>query len=105
MANCAISPRGMHGEEHQRSLTELRHFVPGQLLGITMRCFQSRFLMLPIPEFEPMFLGVMGRAQQLYEMKICDFAVLNNHRHLLPIQEDKDRHEGFQRYLASNLSR
>ena len=58
---------------HRRSLTSLRHFVPGQLLEVTMRCFQSHFLLVPSEELERTFLGVLGKAQQLYKMKICYF--------------------------------
>ena len=90
---------------HRRSLTSLRHFVPGQLLEVTMRCFQSHFLLVPSEELERTFIGVLGKAQQLYKMKICYFVSLSNHAHLSLLPDDKDQLEGFQRYFACNLSR
>ena len=89
----------------KRTLTLLRTFVPGQILEVTMRCFQSRFLLLPQEGLEAIFLGVLGKAQQLYNMKICYFVALSNHVHLHLLPEDKDQLENFQRYLACNLSR
>ena len=34
-------------KKRKRGLTQLRTFVPGQILEVTMRCFQSRFMLLP----------------------------------------------------------
>ena len=70
-----------------------------------MRCFQSRFLLVPSEELERIFLGVLGKAQRLYKMKICYFVALSNHMHLALLPDDKDQLEGFQRYFACNLSR
>ena len=55
----------------------------GALVDITGRIFQDRRLFRPSPELNEIVLGVLGRAQRLYPIRICGLAVLSSHMHLL----------------------
>ncbi len=87
----------------------MRHLrlVPeeGTLIEITYRTVQERFLFRPSPEVNDAVLGVCGRAQRLYPIRVCAIAVLSNHLHLLLIADDARQVARFMAYLGSNLAR
>ncbi|HKI86021.1 MAG TPA: hypothetical protein VKA53_04670, partial [Thermoanaerobaculia bacterium] len=59
-------------------------FIPEEgLVEITARTIQGRFLLLPGPGWRETFLGVLGRAQELYPVRIHGYVCLSNHFHLL----------------------
>ena len=78
---------------------------PQTLISITNRTIQGRYLLLPGPVFNDIFLGILGRAQRLYEIKLCAFCVMSSHFHLLLIADDAQKVSGFMRDLQSKLAR
>ena len=53
-------------------------FVPsGSPVEITTRTIQGRLLLRPSPELTDIILGVIGKAQNLYEMTIHTFVVVS----------------------------
>jgi hypothetical protein len=67
-----------------RDMRKLR-FVPegGTLVDVTNRTVQGRFLFRPSRELNDIVLGVLGRAQRLHPIRVCQVTVLSNHMHLL----------------------
>ena len=81
-------------------------FVPeSSLVAVGWRVVQGRFLLRPSPELNRIVIGVLGRAQRLYPIRICGVAVLSNHLHLLLIAEDAKRVSEFMQYVGSKLAR
>jgi hypothetical protein len=78
---------------------------PQTLISITNRTIQGRYLLLPGPGFNDIFLGILGRAQRQHEIKICAFWVMSSHFHLLLIADDGQSVAGFMRDLQSKLAR
>ena len=76
-----------------------------QLTEITCRLNQGQFLFKPTREFNNLFLGVLGRAQQAYNIKIFGYAVLSNHFHLLIQPREAWRQAMFMKYLNTNVSK
>ncbi len=87
-------------------MRSLRYIPPGgSLVEVTSRTIQGRFLLDPDPDLNHVVLGVLGRAQRRYSMKICAFAFLSNHFHLLLDADDVHQLSRFMGYLNSNLAR
>ncbi len=84
-------------------------YVPegGALVEITLNCIQGRYLLRPDPagEVNELVLGVVGRAQRLYQMPLVGICVLSSHLHALAIPEDAKMMADFMRYVAGNLSK
>ena len=49
---------------------------PETLVEVTCRTVQSRLLLRPRPEVCRLILGVLGRAQRLFQVQICNLACL-----------------------------
>lgn len=82
-------------------------FIPegGALVEVTCRTIQGRFLLRPSEELKSITLGVLGRAQRLFQVEIHAFVFLSNHYHLLVSVEDALQLSQFMNYLNSNLAR
>jgi REP element-mobilizing transposase RayT len=82
-------------------------FIPKSetLVEVTCRTVQSRLLLHPRPEVCRLILGVLGRAQRLFQMKICNLACLSNHIHLLLVVDDAEQLSSFMEYVNSNIAR
>jgi hypothetical protein len=82
-------------------------YVPeeGALADITCRTVQGRYLFRPSPELNEIVLGVLGRAQRLYPIRICCLAVLSSHLHILADVDDSRQLADFMEYACSNLAR
>jgi len=82
-------------------------FVPegGALVEVTCRAQQGRLLLLPSPELNDIILGVLGRAQRLYPIRLCAYVFLSSHFHLLLDVEDAQQLSLFMGYFNSNLAR
>ena len=82
-------------------------FVPegGALVEVTLRTIHSRFLLRPGQTINEVILGVLGRAQRKYLIRICGYAFASNHLHLLLDVDDAHQLSSFMRYLGSNLAR
>jgi len=82
-------------------------FVPeeGTLFEITTRTFQGRFLLVPSAELNEIILGALGRAQRRYGVRLCAYAFLSNHLHLLARARDAEQLAGFMCHFSSKLAR
>jgi hypothetical protein len=84
----------------------LRHIPPGsQLVEVTVRTVQGRFLLKPSPGFREIVIGALARAQSLYPVKIHALACLSNHLHMLLSPEDVYALSAFMRHFNTNLSK
>ena len=77
----------------------------GSLVDVTCRTVQGRRLFRPSPELNEIVLGVLGRAQRLYPIRICGLAVLSSHVHLLVDVDHAGQLADFMEYACSNLAR
>ncbi len=71
----------------------------------TSRTLHGRFLLRPGPELNELLLGVLGRAQRLYQMEIYACAFLSNHFHLLIRTKAPEQLAGFMRYFKGKLGK
>jgi REP element-mobilizing transposase RayT len=77
---------------------------PGHLTEITIKTFQSRFLLAPNRLVNALILGVLAMAQRKYGMTICAVVVMSNHAHLLVVPKSGNQLNLFCQYLNSNVS-
>jgi hypothetical protein len=77
----------------------------GSLVAVSWRAVQGRPLFRPSPELNEVVLGVLGRAQRLYPVRICGVAVLSNHLHLLLVADRAEEISSFMCYAGSKLAR
>lgn len=83
----------------------LRHVPPGLPVEITQRTLQGRLLLQPTPELCQIIHGILGRAQQLFDMTIHAFVFLSNHYHLILSPKDARQLARFMGYVSGNLAR
>ncbi len=77
----------------------------GSLVDVTWGTVQGRHLFRPSPELNEVVLGVLGRAQRLYPIRICGLAVLSSHVHLLLDVDNARQLSDFMEYACSNIAR
>src|SRR5689334_114082 len=82
-------------------------FVPegGALVEVTVWTEQSRMLLRPSHVLNEVVLGVLGRAQRLYEVGCCGVVFMSNHWHALLRVEDALQLSRFMQYCNANLAR
>lgn len=82
-------------------------YVPpgGALVEVTCRTIQGRLLLKPFPGLREILVGVLSRANELYPVRLCAYAFLSNHYHLLLWVPDADRLADFMGYLNCNISK
>ena len=82
-------------------------FLPYEktLVEVTTRTLQGRHLLKPSRKLREITLGVLGRAQRLYDVEVHAFVFLSNHYHLLASFRDVQQMSQFCAYLNSNLAR
>ena len=83
----------------------LRFIPPGHLVEVTARTIHGRLLLRPDHPTCDLILGVLGRAQALYEMRIVAFVFLSNHYHLLLLPDSPQQLADFMAYVGSNIAR
>src|SRR3954466_15720868 len=86
---------------------KLRYINPSPkptLVFITCRTIQGRYLFRPGPQFNDLFLGVLGRVQKRYQLQLCAVCVLSSHFHLLLLVEDARQLMRFMQDLKSKLA-
>ncbi len=76
----------------------------GSLVEVTCRTVQGRHLLRPSREVNEITAGVLGRAQRLYDVRICAFVFVSSHYHLLLDVDNARQLANFMRYLNSNLA-
>jgi len=77
----------------------------GSLVEVTVRTAQSRLLLRPSPVLNEIVLGVFGRAQRLYGVRVHFLICLSNHWHGLASVDDALQLSRFMQYVNSNLAR
>jgi REP element-mobilizing transposase RayT len=83
----------------------LRYIPPGSLVEVTTRTVQGRLLLRPSDELNDLLLGILGRAQWRFAMRIHAFVVLSNHLHLLCSVTDAAQLAGFMAFVNGNIAR
>lgn len=64
-------------------MRNLRHFPSGSLIEVTTRTVQGQLLLAPSPALNQIILGVLGRAQRLYGVRVHAYSFASHHYHLL----------------------
>ncbi len=82
-------------------------YIPegGATVEVTCRTIHSRFLLRPDPVVNDIVVGVLGRAQRKYPIRVCSYAFASNHFHLILDVDDALQLARFMRYVNSNLAR
>ena len=75
------------------------------MVEVTMRTVHGRFLLRPSHAVNDLVLGVLGRAQRKYAMKIHALAVLSNHWQAILSPESPQQLAAFMNFVASNIAR
>ena len=86
---------------------KLRYLPPGEenLVEITCRVIQRRFLLRPSPQLTAMIIGTLARLQRRHGMRICGFVYLSNHVHVLLRPDSVEQLANFMRDLNSKIAR
>ena len=82
-------------------------YIPegGALVEVTCRTLHSRFLLRPSPMLNDIVVGVLGRAQRMYPIRVCAVEFASTHFHLLLDVDDALQLARFMRHVNSNLAR
>ncbi|MFL6235526.1 MAG: transposase [Thermoanaerobaculia bacterium] len=82
-------------------------FIPdgGALVEVTCRTLHSRFLLRPSRPLDEIIVGILGRAQRRYKMRICGYMFASSHYHLLLDVDDAHQLAQFMCYVGSNIAR
>jgi hypothetical protein len=82
-------------------------FIPdgGALVEVTCRTIHSRFLLRPGRKLDEIIVGVLGRAQRLYDVRVCGYVFASSHYHLLLDVDNARQLSRFMCYVGSNLAR
>ena len=75
------------------------------MVEVTLRTVQGRFLLRPSTRLNAVVIGVIGRAQRKYGMKIHALVVLSNHAHLALSPESPQQLAAFMGFVAGNIAR
>ena len=84
---------------------DLRYFPPFTLVEVTVVAFQNRYLLRPSDEVNDLFVGVVARAQRVYEMRICSLVAMSTHWHALLVPRDAEHLADFMEFVDCNLSK
>lgn len=83
-----------------------KRFIPPRcLVEVSARTIQARYLLRPGAELNRRFVGILARAQRLYDVRIHAVACLSNHWHGLLSPKDAWHLAGFMSYVQGNLAR
>jgi REP element-mobilizing transposase RayT len=90
-----------------RTTASRPRYVPpgGALIEVSNRTMQGRFLLRPSPQMNEIILGVMGRAQRLFDLRIFAFQFLSDHYHMLVWAVHAQQLAQFMEYFDGNLAR
>src|SRR6185436_10841515 len=87
-------------------MRKLRHVPePRTLVEVTTRTLQGMLLLRPGTLLNDIILGVLGRAQRLYEVEIHAYCFLATHSHLLLTVEDAGQLSAFMPFFNTNHAR
>ena len=81
-------------------------FVPaGSVVEVTARTAGSRFLLRPDPTTNDLILGILGRAQHLFGVRVFAVAVMSNHLHALLGVEHAAQLAAFMQHALGNIAK
>jgi REP element-mobilizing transposase RayT len=82
-------------------------FIPdgGALVEVTCRTLQGRFLLRSSQALDEIIVGVLGRAQRRYKVRVCGYMWASNHFHLLLDIDTAHQLARFMGYVNSNIAR
>jgi putative transposase len=83
----------------------LRYFPDRPLVEVTARTVQSRFLLKPAAGLREIFVGILARAAERYDVEIHAFVCLSNHFHLLCSPADAHQLAAFMCFVSTNVSK
>jgi len=83
----------------------LRYFEPGSLIEVTTRTLRAFLRLKPNARRRKIVLGVLGRAQEKFDLEIQLFVFLSNHYHLLCRPKDPQQLARAMCFINSNLAR
>jgi REP element-mobilizing transposase RayT len=83
----------------------LRFLPKGAMVEVTMRTVHGRFLLRPSHTVNDLVVGVIGRAQRKYGVKVHALAVLSSHWHALLTPDSAQQLAAFVDYVAGNIAR
>ena len=83
----------------------LRIVPPAAVVEVTARTVGSRFLLRPGPTTNVLVLGVIGRAQHLYGVRIFALTVMSNHIHALLGVDHAAQLAGFMQHVLANIAK
>lgn len=83
----------------------IRHTTPENVNELTARTQQARFLMKPSAAVTDAILGCIGRAQQLYDVRLHGFVFMSNHYHMLATADDAKQLAQFTGHINGNVAR
>jgi REP element-mobilizing transposase RayT len=83
----------------------LRFVPPGAVVEVTTRTVGSRFLLRPDATTNDLILGVFGRAQHLFGVRVFAVAVMSNHLHALLGVDHAAHLAAFMQHLLANIAR
>ncbi|MGH3861860.1 transposase [Actinokineospora sp.] len=75
------------------------------MVEVTMRTVHGRLLLRPSRAVNDLIVGVIGRAQRRYGMRLHALAVLGNHWHSLMSPDSPQQLAAFVDYVAGNIAR
>jgi REP element-mobilizing transposase RayT len=83
----------------------LRYFPDRPLVEVTARTVQGRFLLKPTAGLRQIFVGILARAAERYDVEVHAFVCLSNHFHLLCSPADAHQLAAFMCFVDTNLSK
>jgi hypothetical protein len=83
----------------------LRFIADSPLVEVTARTVQGRFLLKPSAGLREIFVGILARAAERYQVDVHGFVVVSSHLHLLVSPRDARELASFMCYLLTNLSK
>jgi REP element-mobilizing transposase RayT len=83
----------------------LRFIPEHSLVEVTTRTLQGRLLLKPSPELNDIVLGVIAKAQHIYDMTIHAFVVVSNHAHFLLSPTSAQQLARFMQFVNANVAK
>ena len=82
-----------------------RFIPPRSLVEVSAKTIQARYLLRTGPEMNRRFIGVLARAQSLYDVQVHAVACLSNHWHALVSPRDAWSLARFMNFVQGNLAK
>ena len=83
----------------------LRWIRPGHLYETTSRAIHSRLLLRPSAELNTIINGILAKAVEKCDVKVCNYIVHSNHMHMLLIPGSVDQLRRFMNFVNGNIAK